>query len=200
MRRSSTFLPPRQLLHAAWRDVARFILTPLAVLWLLELVDRLLLPAPGLDVYGIRPHARVGLRGILLAPWLHHGFAHLAANTVPLALLGTLVLSRGRRELARVTAWVVLLGGLGVWLIGSARSVHLGASGVVFGYFGYLLALGWFERRAMSILVSLGIAAVYGSLLLGVLPGTPGVSWESHLCGLGAGLAAARRARRGDAT
>lgn len=189
-------LTTRGVLHAAWRDVARLILTPLAVLWLLELFDRLLVPAPGLDVYGIRPHAWIGLRGILLAPWLHHGFAHLAANTAPLAVLGTLVLSRGRRELARVTAWAVLLGGFGVWLIGSAHSVHLGASGVVFGYFGYLLAVGWFERRVTSILVSLGIAALYGSLLLGVLPGTPGISWESHLCGLVVGCFAARRVRR----
>jgi membrane associated rhomboid family serine protease len=180
-------------LRAIWREAAHWLLAPVAGLWLIELVDQLLWPAPGLDVYGIRPRSEAGLWGILFAPWLHRGFAHLAANSLPLLIFASLVLTRGRRELLRVTAWVVMLGGLGVWLIGSAQTIHLGASGLVFGYLGYLLAVGWIERHFAWIVVSMVVAFLYGGLLRGVLPGIAGVSWESHLCGLLAGVIAARR-------
>jgi membrane associated rhomboid family serine protease len=182
----------RRSLRAGWRDALRFLITPLAIMWLLEVLDQLVVPRPGLDVYGIRPRTEGGLWGIALAPWLHRGFAHLAANSVPLVAFAALVLTRGRRTLLGVTAWVVALGGLGVWLIGGANTVHLGASGLVFGYFGYLLTVGWLERRPVWIMVSLAIAVAYGGLLRGALPTTPGISWEGHLCGLVAGAAVAR--------
>jgi len=193
----------RDLLSDAARPVRtalvrmrRFVLGPVALLWVLELIDQLLVPRPGLDVLGIRPRTLVGLRGILLAPWLHAGFAHVAANTLPLLVLATVVLTRGVRELLRVTLGVVLLGGLGVWLFGGPGTVHLGASGLLFGYLGFLLSVGWFERHPVWIVVSLAIASLYGGLVLGVLPGTPGISWESHLFGFVSGVLLARGRRR----
>lgn len=181
----------------ALRRVKRFVLPPVVALWLLEAADQLLLRAPGLDTYGIRPRTLTGLRNIVFAPWLHGNFAHLAANTLPLLVFGALIATRGARELLRASVGIVLLGGLGVWLIGAPGTVHIGASGVVFGYFGYLLTIGWFERRVLWVLVSIAIALLYGGLALGVLPGTAGVSWESHLSGAAAGIAMARWAGRG---
>lgn len=186
----------RRALHTSFREVSRLILTPVAGMWALELFDQLL-PRPGLDAYGIIPRTELGLRGIVCAPFLHRGFAHLAANTVPLVVFATLLLARGRRELLRVTGWSMLIGGLGVWLIGAPHTLHLGASGLVFGYLGYLLAAGWLERRLIWILLSVVIMALYGGVLRGALPGVPGMSWEGHLCGLLAGFCAAwaRRTR-----
>lgn len=180
----------------ALRRVKRFVLPPVAALWLLEAADQLLFAAPGLDVYGIRPRTMTGLRNIVFAPWLHGTFAHLAANTLPLVVFAALIATRGARDLLRVSVGVVLLGGLGVWLLGAPGTVHIGASGVVFGYFGYLLTIGWFERRVLWVLVSIAIALLYGGLALGVLPGTVGVSWESHLAGAAAGIVMARWAGR----
>jgi membrane associated rhomboid family serine protease len=161
----------------------------LAVLWLVEIVDVLFLNDV-LERQGIQPRSWGGLDGILLAPFLHDDFAHLISNTVPLAALGALVLLRGIPRWFQVTAVVILVGGLATWLL--ARSAtHIGASGVVFGYLGFLLAAGFFERnpRAMALGVVTGLA--YGGLLLGVLPTRPGISWESHLFGLLAGGLAA---------
>lgn len=184
-------------MRAAIAHTKRFVLVPVVLLWALELVDQLLLRRPGLDVYGIVPRTVHGLLGIALAPWLHAGFAHLAANTVPLVVLATLVLTRGPRTLLRVTLGVALLGGLGVWLLGGARTLHLGASGVVFGHLGYVLTVGWFERHLAWMAVSILVAGLYGGAMAGVLPGTPGVSWEAHLFGLLAGVWMARaRVRR----
>lgn len=186
-----------QPVRLALRRVKRFVLPPVVLLWLLEAADQLLLAAPGLDVYGIWPRTLTGLRNIPFAPFLHGNFAHLAANTLPLLVFAALIATRGARELLRASLGIVLLGGLGVWLLGASGTVHIGASGVVFGYFGYLLTVGWFERRVWWVLVSIAIAMLYGGLAVGVLPGTPGVSWESHLCGAAAGIAMARWAGRG---
>lgn len=174
------------------RDTLLWVLTPVVLFWLLEAVDELFLPAPGLDVYGIRPRTAQGLWGIAFAPWLHGSFAHVAANTVPFLVFGTLIAGRGIGQFVLVSLGVTLLGGIGVWLIGGAHSVHIGASGVIFGYFAYLLTIGWVERHFAWIALSIAIAFLYGGLIFGVLPGMPGISWESHLCGFLAGLALAR--------
>jgi len=171
---------------------------PVVAMWLLELLDQLLLPRPGLDVFGIRPRSEGGLWGILFAPWLHRGFAHLAANTVPLAVFGALVLTRGTRTFVRTSLGIIVLGGLGVWLFARSGTIHLGASGLVFGYLGYLLTIGWVERHLGWIALSVGIGLLYGGLLRGVLPGTPGISWEGHLSGVLAGCAIARLTATGN--
>lgn len=184
-------LVARRAMRTAKREMARWVVTPLALMWVVELVDQLL-PRPGLDAYGIRPHIEDGIWGILFAPFLHRGFAHLAANTVPLLIFGTLVLTRGTGAFLRVSIGVIVLGGLGVWLFGRPGTVHLGASGLVFGYLGYLMTVGWFERHLGWIALSIGIALLYGGVLRGVFPGTPGISWEGHLSGYLAGCAMAR--------
>ncbi len=168
---------------------------PALAFWGVEIVDVLLVPAPGLDVYGIRPRSEAGLYGIVLAPLLHGGFSHVAANTGPFLVLGGLVAARSLREYLRLSLTVTLLGGLLVWLIGAPHSIHIGASGVVFGYFGYLLRVGWVERHPAWILVSLGVALLYGGLVFGVFPSSAFVSWESHASGFGIGLVMAGRRR-----
>ena len=161
------------------------------VLWLVEVVD-LLFFGGSLDSLGIQPRSLDGLAGIALAPFLHGGLAHLAANTAPFVVLAWLVMLRETWHLAAVSAIVVVVGGLGVWLLGRPASVHIGASGLVFGLLGYLLLAGWFERRVGTILLSLLVLVTYGGLLVGVLPVEVGVSWEAHLFGFLAGALAAR--------
>jgi len=160
------------------------------LLWFLELIDWLLFGV-NLDALGIAPRRLWGLRGILFAPFLHVGFTHLAANTLPLLVLGWFVMLRGLREFTWVTAVSILVSGLGTWLIGPTNSVHLGASGLIFGYFGYLLLRGYFERSWPSILGSILIGLLYGGMLFGILPQGMGISWQAHLFGfIGGGLAA----------
>ncbi|WP_437692216.1 rhomboid family intramembrane serine protease [Sorangium sp. So ce176] len=162
-----------------------------ALLWAIELLDFLIFRG-SLDALGIRPRTVPGLVGIALAPLLHGDFAHLAANTLPFLGLGWLIMLRKTSDLALVTLLSALVGGLGVWLIGSPSSVHVGASGVIFGYFGFLLLRGWFERSAVSIALSLGVGLFYGGMLWGVLPTRMGISWEGHLFGFLGGVLAAR--------
>lgn len=194
--------PTREPTGLAFRELKRELLVQgallgggLALLWALEIVDQLFLRS-SLDQLGIKPRTLSGLRGILLAPLLHGGFAHLISNTLPLLVLGWMVMLRETRHIFPVTALATVVGGLGVWLVGSPGSVHIGASIVVFGYLGYLLLRGWFERSVSSIIGSLIVAALYGGLVFGVLPGQAGISWEGHLFGFLGGVLAARLMRR----
>ena len=163
-----------------------------AVIWVLTAVN--VVAGDRLDDYGIVPRTADGLWGIPLAPFLHAGFGHALSNTVPLLMLGGLVAARGWQVMLGVTLFVVLLGGAGVWLVARGGS-HVGASGLVFGYFGYLVARGWYDRRIVSILIAVVVMVVYGGLLFGVLPTGGRVSWEGHLTGLIAGVLAARFAK-----
>lgn len=161
----------------------------LAAMWAVEFLD--LLFFGGLEAYGIRPREVEGLSGILLAPLLHSGFGHLMSNSVPFLVLGSLVLLHEIRDFVVTTALSVLVGGFGVWLFGGLDTVHVGASGVIFGYFGYLLLRGYFRRSVGAVLLSVILAASYGWLLLGVLPLGAGISWQGHLFGfLGGALSA----------
>ncbi|WP_433935883.1 rhomboid family intramembrane serine protease [Sorangium cellulosum] len=162
-----------------------------ALLWAIEIIDFLVFRG-SLDALGIRPRTVPGLVGIALAPLLHGSFAHLAANTLPFLGLGWLIMLRKTSDLVLVTLLSALVGGLGVWLTGSPSSVHIGASGVIFGYFGFLLLRGWFERSAVSIALSLGVGLFYGGMIWGVLPTRMGISWEGHLFGFLGGVLAAR--------
>ncbi len=179
---------------------AIFIVGVLAIMWALEVFD-LLLPFITLDNWGIVPRSLRGLRNIFFAPFLHVGLGHLIANSVPFFVLGGLVALRSRRELLVVSLIAALASGLGVWLIAPAGTIHLGASGVIFGYLGYLLARAYFERSCASLAVAAAVFVVYGSMLWGVLPTTalfsPRISWQGHLFGfLGGGLAAWLLAKR----
>jgi len=161
-----------------------------ALLWTIEAIDWLL--PLRLDLFGIWPRTEIGLRGIFLAPFLHGNFAHLAANTAPLVVFGWLILLGGVSDFLFVSAVAMIVSGLGTWLIGAPGSVHIGASGVIFGYFGFLLLRGLFERSPMSIIVSLIVGFAYGSFIWGVLPNQPGISWEGHLFGFLGGVLAAQ--------
>ena len=161
-----------------------------ALLWTIEAIDWLL--PLRLDYFGIWPRTEIGLRGIFLAPFLHGNFAHLAANTAPLVVFGWLILLGGVSDFLFVSGVAMVVSGLGTWLIGAPGSVHIGASGVIFGYFGFLLLRGLFERSPMSIIVSLIVGFAYGSFIWGVLPNQPGISWEGHLFGFLGGVLAAQ--------
>jgi membrane associated rhomboid family serine protease len=173
-----------------------------AVLWLLELIDTFALHQ-ALNAYGVVPRVLGGLIGVLTAPFLHGDLAHLASNTFPLMLFSWLIMMRDNREWGASTAIIMLVSGLGTWLIAASNSVHIGASGLVFGYFGYLLSMGIFERKLGSILLSLIIGLFYGSLAFGMIPFlVPGfISWQMHLFGFVGGIFAAwfinRRTRGG---
>ncbi|HZF55333.1 MAG TPA: rhomboid family intramembrane serine protease [Polyangiaceae bacterium] len=165
------------------------------LLWAIEIVDAVLFQG-SLDRFGVRPRSMEGLVGVAFAPLLHMGFGHLIANTLPLITLGWLIMLRETRDLVVVTVLAALVSGLGTWLIGASHSVHIGASGVIFGYFGFLLLRGYFERSILSIGLSLAVAAVYGGMLWGVLPSGYRISWEGHLFGFLGGVLAARMLSR----
>ncbi|MCH8898260.1 MAG: rhomboid family intramembrane serine protease, partial [Chloroflexi bacterium] len=132
---------------------------------------------------------------IPLSPFLHGSFGHVVSNSIPFLVLGGLIALRGRQVLLRVSFIVIGLGGAGVWALGRP-AIHIGASGLVFGYFGYLVARGWYERKLGSILMAIAVIILYGGLIVGVIPDRSLVSWEAHLFGLIAGVLAARNQRR----
>jgi membrane associated rhomboid family serine protease len=160
-----------------------------AVMWIVEIINSV--DSYGLDSGGI--HARdVGrLWGILAAPFLHASWQHLIDNTIPFVFMGLIVAIRGAARLAFVTAIVIVLGGLGTWLIAPSGPVTVGASGVVFGYATYLLTRGLFNRNALEILTGAVVGVVWGGALLSSLLPHYGVSWQAHLCGGIAGVIAA---------
>ena len=140
--------------------------------------------------FGLEPRAVRGLDGVLLMPLLHGSLSHAAANTVPLVVLGGVVATTAERVALTATALIVLLGGFAVWVFGKS-AIHVGASGLIFGWFGFLVARGFIERRVLPMLVAAAVVLVYGTMIWGVLPGQPGVSWESHLFGALSGVLAA---------
>ena len=160
-----------------------------ALLYVIELVDTLL--NHRLDQEGVEPQQTDGLLGILFAPLLHGSWEHLIGNTVPLLVLGFLVLLSGVRLWLQVTAIVWIVGGLGTWLVAPPNTVHLGASVLIFGWLVFLLLRGFVSRRFGQILLGLVILFLYGGILWGVLPGQPGISWQGHLFGAIGGAIAA---------
>ena len=169
------------------------------LLWVLEIVDTTV--DHRLDQYGVEPRESDGLLGILFAPLLHAGWDHLSANTLPVLILGFLVLVSGIGRGLEATAIIWVVAGLGVWLVAPSHTVHLGASVLIFGWLVYLMVRGIFTRRAGEIILGMVLFFLYGGLLLGVLPGQPGVSWQGHLFGaIGGGLAAWLVGERGNRT
>lgn len=165
-----------------------------ALLWVLEVVDTA--SGGALDTYGLSPRSFGELRDVVPMAFLHHGFEHLASNTVPLLVLGFLAALGGIRRFAAVVLTIMVVGGLGVWLTAADHSNTVGASGVVFGLLGYLLVRGFVNRSAVDLVVGLVVLAVYGSVLWGVLPTDPSISWQGHLFGLTGGVLAAFLYRR----
>jgi len=163
----------------------------IVLMWVLEIIDQLLL-RHRLNRFGIIPRTSIGLRGVLFAPLLHGTWNHLIANTVPLAVLGWLTMLGGSADFAIATAMIWLVSGLGVWLFGAPNSLHIGASGIIFGYFGFLLSRSYFEQDFFSAVIAALVVLLYGPLIWGILPLRRGISWQGHLFGLIGGILTAR--------
>jgi membrane associated rhomboid family serine protease len=175
------------------RDFRRWVRTIvlfIVAIWIIGILDMFVFGGR-LTTYGILPRAERGLVGILLAPFLHSGIGHLLANSVGILFLGGLVILRSESHFWVVTLIGALASGLGTWLLGRP-AYHVGASGTIFAYFGYLVFTGWFERRFGSILLSAVVVFLWGSMIFGVFPVERSVSWEGHLFGLIGGVVAAR--------
>lgn len=163
------------------------MMTTLAVLWTIVLINAVL--DHRLLRFGIRPRQLDGLWGIVAAPFLHTNAGHLLANSIPLTVLGWLMLTSGLRYFAIVTAAVVLAAGLIDWATGPSHSIIVGASGLIFGWFGYVLARAWFARSLKWIVVAVAVAAVFSSMFTGLLPRIGGnVYWGGHVAGFVVGI------------
>ena len=180
-----------QTIGGELKSQVKILATLVAIFWVVVILNVMIFNGR-LNQLGIMPRNLIGLRGILFAPFLHGGFYHVLANTAPFIVLGWLVMLRNIGDFYTVSFISALVSGGGTWLFGSSNSVHVGASGVIFGYFGYLLFRGYFERSFVAIAISLAIAVTYGSLLWGVLPTRSYISWEGHLFGFIGGMIAAK--------
>lgn len=171
------------------RTQAKLLGSTLALMWVAFVATAL--SGGVLLSLGIIPRTTIGLRGILFAPFLHASLAHIMANSIPFVVLGWLVMLLDARHFVPVTILAMIGSGLMAWLLGAPRSVHIGASGVIFGYLGFLILSGWFARSFASILLSVLVIALWGGMVLGVMPGQTGISWQAHLGGFLGGVAAA---------
>lgn len=180
-----------QTIGGELKTQVKILATVVSIFWIIFILNGVIFGGR-LNAFGILPRNLVGLRGILFAPFLHGSFYHVLANTAPFIVLGWLVMLRNIKDFYFVSFISALVSGLGTWLIGSPNSVHVGASGVIFGYFGYLLFRGYFERSFVAIAIAIVIAVTYGGLIWGVLPTRSYISWEGHLFGLIGGIIAAK--------
>jgi membrane associated rhomboid family serine protease len=161
------------------------------VMWLVEAINSL--DHNALDQHGaIVPRSVDHLWAIFTAPFLHANFyPHLVDNTIPLVFMGLFIALRGAARLAKVTFIVIVVGGLGTWLISPGNSLTIGASGVVFGYAAYLFARGVFDRNWVELLIGVVVAVVWGGALISSLVPHTGISWQGHACGALGGVVAA---------
>ena len=165
------------------------VVAMVGLMWMLEVVD--VVADQRLDSYGIHPRDVDGLGEIFSAPFLHAGFGHLVSNTLPFLAMGAAIALGGLARVALVTLIVGVVSGLGTWVIAASNSVHLGASGVVFGYATYLVARGVFSRRLSELAIGVIVVAIWGiGLLQGLLP-QERISWQAHLFGAIGGVVAA---------
>jgi len=178
----------------AFKTQAIILGLTLGLFWLVFAAT--MLTGGALFTFGIIPRTTLGLRGILFAPFLHGSVNHIVANSIPFVILGWLVMLRDARHFIPVTVAAMIASGMTAWLLGAPGSVHIGASGVVFGYLGFLMLSGWFARSLGSILISVAVTLVWGSVVIGVLPGNAGISWQAHLGGFLGGVFAARQFRK----
>ncbi len=160
-----------------------------ALMWVVELINSV--DSYKLDQDGLYPHNVDRIWGIFTTPFLHASWSHLIGNTIPFVFMGALIALEGARRLAAVTLIVIVLGGLGTWLVSPAGVPVVGASGVVFGYATYLLTRGFFNHSLTQILAGVVVVAVFGTALLASLVPHGNVSWQGHLCGGIAGVIAA---------
>lgn len=167
----------------------RQLIVLIVALWAIHLLN--LVSADWLMMFGLEPRRFRGLDGIIAAPLLHGSFSHLMSNTMGMAVLGGLVCLHGARTFVRVSVFVTLVAGLVTWCV-AREGLHVGASSLIFGYFGYLLGRGYVERTPKALIIAVIVVIFYGGLIWGVLPTQRGISWEGHLFGALAGFLAAR--------
>lgn len=170
--------------------VTRVVGGSLGLMWLVEVFDTFAFDDQ-LQTHGIEPRQLDGLEGVVFAPVLHAGWAHISSNSIPFLVLGGLAMTYGLRRWFIATGFITVVAGVLTWLMARSGN-HIGASILVFGYFGFLLGMAWFERSFKAIGIAVVVAVLYGGLIWGVLPSDSGVSWEGHLFGALAGVMAAR--------
>ena len=179
----------RSALGTLWVRAAALTGSFVVLLYGVEAVDTV--EDGRLDDAGIHPRDADGFWGIAFAPVLHGSWQHLIGNTLPVIVLGFLTLLAGIGRGITATAVIWVIAGIGTWFTGGSGTVHLGASVLVFGWLTFLIARGVFSRSIWQILLGIVVLFFYGSLLWGVLPGQPGISWQGHLFGAVGGVAAA---------
>jgi membrane associated rhomboid family serine protease len=159
----------------------------LAVIWLVQVVNWAMSYELSLD-FGIRPRELGSLPEIFSAPFLHFSWGHIEGNSGPLFVFGFLAAYRGVKKFLGVTALIVIGSGLGAWFTADAQTVGAGASGVVFGYFGYIIVRGLFDRRPIDIVIGLVMALCFAYQFSLLIPAGEGIGWQAHLFGFIAGV------------
>jgi membrane associated rhomboid family serine protease len=158
-------------------------------MWLVWAAD---LVYPGNIGHGIVPRTAYGLSGIVMAPFIHIDLQHLLANTIPFMVLGAFILLRGVRAFVFVLLISAAISGIGTWLFGAPNTQHVGASGIVFGFLGYLLIRAVYDHRISSALIAVAVLLLYGATFLTSLMPTAGISWTGHVFGFIGGVTSAR--------
>jgi len=164
----------------------KIIIYVIISLWIILIISYIF---PSIKQFGIRPRVLIGLIGIIFSPILHNSFNHLLANSISLLVLGSIFLMFERKLSLLILINIIIIGGIGTWLIGRSNFVHIGASGVIYGIIGYLLSLGLFKKNLKAIFISIVVFILFGGAIWGIIPvGNTILSWESHLCGFLAGI------------
>lgn len=182
------FAAALQLLMLSVANYLPLTLGIIAALWIIQLINMIL--GYRLNYLGIIPRHLFGLIGIPCSPFLHQNFVHVLFNSLPLFLLANLVLLDGYHEFIAVSIFIIVTGGLLVWLLGRS-AIHFGSSMIIMGYFGYLVTKAYQHHTLMNILLVVVCIYYFGGLLTALIPGRKGVSWEGHVFGFLAGVGAA---------
>ena len=170
----------------------------LVLIWTVFLVNEFIFGG-ALNNFGVRPRETSTLWGILTAPLLHADYGHIMANSLPGALFAGLIAMSSKRLFWQVTLLITVVGGGLTWLVGGVNTVHIGASGLIYGWLAFLVVRGFVNRRVMQIILGVILASMYSGLIWGVLPTQMAVSWQMHLFGGLAGIWAAVMFKRGRA-
>ncbi|MGG6264596.1 rhomboid family intramembrane serine protease [Leptolyngbya sp. AN03gr2] len=174
-----------------WVSQAKILGYLLVIAWVVSILN-LSVFDKWFNQSGIRPRELSGLWGVAFAPFLHGSWGHLESNSIAFLTYGGLILLQNPQNFGAVTATVALTSGLGTWLLGRNRTIHIGASGVTFGYLGFLMFLAFFDRNIPTVLLLVFTAFFHSKYLWGLLPINQRISWEEHLFGFLGGIYAAR--------
>jgi membrane associated rhomboid family serine protease len=176
-----------QIIVVTIRDNYHLLLGIIIGLWALQLINKIL--GYRLNYLGIIPRSGRGVVGIFFSPFLHGDANHLFFNTIPLLVLACFVLIGGQALFWRVTITIILLSGAMIWLLGR-KAIHIGASSLIMGYWGYLLMNAYHQPSLMTVVLAIVCLYYFGGLFFGLFPTREQVSWEGHLFGCLAGVAA----------